>query len=897
MCSAPVACEPGVEHMASSHLAATRPSTGRVGPYAKNPFRIVGLGTGAPDVDVKRRGRQLQMELALANDDADAAADIRDALATLQDPVARFEAELTWVRLVPDPVPPDVDPLDRQVTESILTLLNQRTRGGDSEARHDMAVLLHASAVEAETATRTEHQRALEAWRQVLADVRFWDAISVRALALNDPRLNDARVASMRAELPLRILLASAASIRTTLQVGNDDISADLLAVLESSEFPSDAIGAARQQALGPLLSSARATVRDLRTRINEPRPADGRSAEIVLAAIWQAATDALVPALKRLRRLAPQTGEVSVLSDDGAALLDTLATRLFNETERIDLMLAVSEAAYEVAASELVRERLRVELRTVRTRACYAALERVRAALARRDADAAAEALDEARSHTDDDASRAAVDAAARAVDALRPRRRINTYPPPSDRPDSGSSTPTRPILPLHPNGVRTSVPWVGLPFLGVAILVAVGIILIVGSFSSQPSQTSRPAVTPTAQIAARPTEAPKPAQPAYQPPILPTAMSVPTFAPLPLPPPPAAALAPTLAPPAVPTPTLERVLATVRVSGAGSERLKLRRTPGLGGDVIDGLDDGEVLDIIDEPRVVDGMRWAHVRTKNQTRAYVAADFLVPADATATLAPTLARQTPPPTIAVQATVAPPATTVSNAAVGGPATGPAVQNPTSTASASGPAPVPTPPPPPRQTATSSARPGQSNTPKPDPTATRRPATPTMIDAPAASAERSALEREYVNAAYLADYSQAEASQLARRLSDSDLRARIDRVRLEGEYISAAYLADYPRADAARDVRRNDNSGDIRARIGRFRRESEYINAAYLADYPREEAARDVRKLSDDRILPKVTRFRLESAYINRQYLAGRSRSEAAARARQMSDDELKRSGG
>jgi hypothetical protein len=554
----------------------------------------------------------------------------------------------------------------------------------------------------------------------VLNDDLYWNGVSARILAANDPRLSEMRLDSMHAALPARILEASAACVAAATERGDDAFATELLAIIEDAGFPFDALASAQRVALGPLLSTARTAVRDLLTRLGAAVRSDGRTDESVLVGIWQEAASTVVPTLQRLRGLAPPTGDASVLADDVAELLDGLATRLYNETDRIDLMLDVSAAAYEAAESDLVRERLRQELRTVRLRACNAALERVRTALAHRDAEAAARSLDEARSHADDDASRAAVEAASRVVRAMRPAPQTVPDQRPPARSAPTSTMPTRPLAHPHADDIGSLKPGRGLAFLAAMIAVAIGMMLIVGSYSGQPSPATRPTPTPTAQIAGRPTEPPPPPPPAFQPPPLPTAIPVPTFTALPLPPLAPTAAAPTPVPSVAPTVTLERVLVKARVSGAGPERLRLRQTPSRDGYVIDGLDDGEVLDVIEEPREIDGVRWVRVRTRNLTRGHVSAQFLIPADSTATPAPTATRPAPTPTAAF----ATPVTSLPTAPAVPPTSTPVIQNPFPSTPVR-PSAVPMAPTAPRATTTI--------TPRPQPTTMR--GTPTRTPTP------------------------------------------------------------------------------------------------------------------------------------------------------------------
>jgi hypothetical protein len=189
-----------------------------------------------------------------------------------------------------------------------------------------------------------------------------------------------------------------------------------------------------------------------------------------------------------------------------------------------------------------------------------------------------------------------------------------------------------------------------------------------------------------------------------------------------------------------------------------------------------------------------------------------------------------------------------------------------------------------------------ARPSPTQPPSATPTS-RPPPTATSvanISAPSGSqgSPRIALENEYVNAGFLADYPQDAVRSRAGTLSDDDLRRGIARFRREAAYLNAAFLADYPRSDVVTKARAFADA-QLDSALPRFRLEAAYLNAAFLADYPRSDMLPKARALTDAQLGTSTERFRLEAAYINRRFLAGEARATAVARARTLSDAELR----
>ena len=201
--------------------------------YRKNLFRVLQLRVTASARDVQRREERRQMELKIGNAQASASDGpltltpppneeaLKVALQQLRTPVKRYLAELFWLWPSPNAADKTLALLEAGDLAGATKLWSSDLSAPDAQmiARHNLAVLVHMQALDAEAQSANGKvsksqadgcqilwQRALVHWRDLLADDDFWRAASVRATAFNDPRLTTEVVGAIREDLAPRLL-------------------------------------------------------------------------------------------------------------------------------------------------------------------------------------------------------------------------------------------------------------------------------------------------------------------------------------------------------------------------------------------------------------------------------------------------------------------------------------------------------------------------------------------------------------------------------------------------------------------------------------------------------------------------------------------------------------------
>jgi hypothetical protein len=80
---------------------------------------------------------------------------------------------------------------------------------------------------------------------------------------------------------------------------------------------------------------------------------------------------------------------------------------------------------------------------------------------------------------------------------------------------------------------------------------------------------------------------------------------------------------------PPIPPTPT--QLLPMATIGNTGGVGANIRSTPGLGGTVIEVLEDGERVILLDEIREVDGFSWQFIEMQDTREGWMVTQFLIP--------------------------------------------------------------------------------------------------------------------------------------------------------------------------------------------------------------------------------------------------------------------------
>jgi hypothetical protein len=185
--------------------------------YRRNAFRVAGIGVDATARQIRRRGEHLRAVRRLGGSpppagplplapppDADA---VDQALARLRVVESRLVDEFFW--FWPESIEGDDDPLAALAGGDVRSARARWAATGDAGAMHNLAVLSHALALDAELADPTAGAGGElwdEAYRWWLATWRsdeFWRLFALRVAALRHPAFGADTVEEFRRDLPL----------------------------------------------------------------------------------------------------------------------------------------------------------------------------------------------------------------------------------------------------------------------------------------------------------------------------------------------------------------------------------------------------------------------------------------------------------------------------------------------------------------------------------------------------------------------------------------------------------------------------------------------------------------------------------------------------------------------
>ena len=345
-------------------------------PYSDNAFRLLGLGVTASEREVRGRSKELVLAAELGMSDPGQGERIRRAAAALEDPVSRLREEVYWLHLTPTPVSATIDLADAKALSSAKRSLAILAKQGSDEAAHDLAVLAHASIIEAGIDEAARWKVAVVRWHQVWASEPFWLRVSLRAEALGDPRATNAAVQALRAELPLRILLPTSSLVARLLEEENDPAAARHLAIVSKSNFPLEVVERIRSSATEGLRSRIRAGVAEIQEHLEvAERSGNNPAANLrpALVEAWTTFRSEVVPLVERLPNIDRYGTEARVLADTAAEFAQSLGVRFHNKADDSAAGIAPLEAAVRLAASESVRQRAADNLQIVRFSAAMA--------------------------------------------------------------------------------------------------------------------------------------------------------------------------------------------------------------------------------------------------------------------------------------------------------------------------------------------------------------------------------------------------------------------------------------------------------------------------------------------------------------------------------------------
>jgi hypothetical protein len=346
--------------------------------FRSNAFRVTGLAVDVTPREVSRHHEKLrvmerlgsadtQVNGAIALDpppDADA---IREAVQRLQDPERRLLDEFFWFwprefgHSAEDPALAAL--AAGNVAAAADTWMREEKDGDAVVAPHNLAVLSHMLVLDYEHAApgarlvgMDEQRRgeqweyALDRWKRLVAEERFWDRVAERIAELDDPRVTGETARRLRAELPLGLLAINAQlAVRAAerREVGESERQLALMGRWEPSLVERTIL-----RAVGPLRERLQLACDTARAAV----AADARGGDAAAERLLEQ-TQSLLEALDRL--LSP-SHPVRVAACDAVA--DTAMSVALASTRtkpRWAVVCGVLERALAIAASPAARERL----------------------------------------------------------------------------------------------------------------------------------------------------------------------------------------------------------------------------------------------------------------------------------------------------------------------------------------------------------------------------------------------------------------------------------------------------------------------------------------------------------------------------------------------------------
>ena len=232
--------------------------------YRRNPFRLTGLRVTATPRELARQADKLKMfeklgtppapaSLGLPLDPPPDAEAIREAMQRLQDPEQRLIDEVFWIW----PMPGGDEALELfngGDADAAAEIWRQAGDGPDRDvARHNLAVLHHARALESESTPEREWTEIFAQWKSLLNEEAFWSRIAARIRELDDPRLTTGTARRLRHTLPLALLLFNARLAVYAAERGEMVRAKQQRDIALASGFDSDMISEALVAAVTPI--------------------------------------------------------------------------------------------------------------------------------------------------------------------------------------------------------------------------------------------------------------------------------------------------------------------------------------------------------------------------------------------------------------------------------------------------------------------------------------------------------------------------------------------------------------------------------------------------------------------------------------------------------------------
>jgi len=365
-------------------LNAARPDV-----FRTNGFRITGLPVDASAQVVTRRVDRLRMggkyggaslngNGPLPLDPPPDADLLRTAIQRLRDPEIRLLDEFFWFWPQKFGSSSEDEALNALVRgeekEAFAIWTGQEKHPETSDvALHNLAVLLHAKALDMEVQRHTHSDSsaaaaslaqfwagALQRWRELISAEGFWSRLSLRIGEMQDPRLTANTAQCMRESLPFALLLINAQLAGRAAQGGDPKEAQRHVALMKGAGFGDEVVQKSLRQVAEPLQQ----LVTTMCEAAEKEADADPRHADAVTKRLLEESA----PLLAAFDSLLPPGDTVRDGVHDQVALRALTCQILFgNKTENWRTSLELLEKVMPIAAGGAARTRIDENLRTVR--------------------------------------------------------------------------------------------------------------------------------------------------------------------------------------------------------------------------------------------------------------------------------------------------------------------------------------------------------------------------------------------------------------------------------------------------------------------------------------------------------------------------------------------------
>ncbi|MBN2547794.1 MAG: hypothetical protein JXB15_01450 [Anaerolineales bacterium] len=359
--------------------------------YQINAFRLLELPVDCGEMDVSRRQKVIEIAQktgvpplpgpgrALPLDRTLDKYGIGEAVQRLRDPERRFIDEFFWFwphELGDGKNDEALTALRQdQVEEAVEIWSNYANNySADNVSIHNLAVRSHLMALDLEMKILEDRslsesqlrnldiywRQTFRRWSNLLNHDAFWSRLTARVREFDDPRLDGSTVQSMRAMLPMGLLMINVRLAIQAYERGDEAVVERQLRTIQLAEFPPEVVSDALQRALGPMRERIKTYCKNAESQA-EADPVRGNQ-------VARGLLEQCQPLLQIIDRLLPETATIrQVLHDEIALRGLSCLVSYGNTTENWQEALGLMEQYLAIAASPSARSRLQDNVSTLK--------------------------------------------------------------------------------------------------------------------------------------------------------------------------------------------------------------------------------------------------------------------------------------------------------------------------------------------------------------------------------------------------------------------------------------------------------------------------------------------------------------------------------------------------